>query len=168
MPCEQPLCAVASGRAAELCKRQLEFFRKIDAFIIDEDSARCAGECGRVPDATSAWETKLARDTESLRTAQAVAPPSHTRVIEAAIFLLRCGLLNVKGTPHLNVKQARALMHWAWWLQQQMSQEWVAKGVLGAAPFGIDRAALCHVLTGGAGGGKTTRDRVPPRLLLRQ
>ena len=56
-------------------------------------------------------------------------------------------------------------MHWAWWLQQQMSQEWVAKGVLGAAPFGIERVALCHVLTGGAGGGKTTTLRVIESLL---
>ena len=91
VPLGEPLCAVGSGHAAELRKRQDEFFKKIDACIIDEDSARSAGECGRVPDATSPWERKLARGTASLRTAQAAAPPSHTRVIEAAFFLCVVG-----------------------------------------------------------------------------
>ena len=47
-------------------------------------------------------------------------------------------------------------MHWAWWLQQQMSHKWVLDGVLEPAPFKEDLAQLCHVLTGGAGSGKTT------------
>ena len=81
------------------------------------------------------------------------------------MYLLRSGLLNVKGTSNLNIKQGGALMHWAWWLQQQMSHKWVLDGVLEPAPFKEDLAQLCHVLTGGAGSGKTTTLRVIESLL---
>ena len=156
---------MGSGLATDMRKRQRDFFRKIDTCLVDDDSLLFEGKSARVPDASDKWRAKLYRDMESLRVLQAAASPSHTRVIEAAIYLLRCGLLNVKGTSRINIKQGRALMHWAWWLQQEMSQEWMVKGMLGKAPFDIDRAPLCHVLTGGAGAGKTTTLRVIESLL---
>ena len=47
-------------------------------------------------------------------------------------------------------------MHWAWWLQQYMSQQWVDAGKLPPASFLAEGAKLMHALIGGAGSGKTT------------
>ena len=90
---------------------------------------------------------------------------AHVRAVEAAAYLLRSGLLNVKGTVLLNVKQGRALLHWAWRLQLRMSKQWVEEGALGAAPFDVHVEPLRRVLTGGAGAGKTTALRVIEALL---
>ena len=50
--------------------------------------------------------------------------PSHSIVLEAAVFLLQRGLLNVKGKTYVNVKQARALLVFASWLQFRKSMRW--------------------------------------------
>ena len=103
------------------------------------------------------WDVQLRQSMHSLRERQTGQSPSHTRVLEAAAHLLCSGLLNVKGTKRLNVKQARALFHWAWWLQGRMSKQWIDEGFLDSAPFDINSEPLRHVLTGGAGAGKAER-----------
>ena len=58
----------------------------------------------------------------------------------------------------LNIKQARAVLHWAVWLQSYKTWQWEADGQL--QPQGNRKsprpAPLNHVLIGGAGSGKTT------------
>ena len=90
---------------------------------------------------------------------------ARARAVEAAAYLLRSGLLNVKGTVLLNVKQGRALLHRARWLQLRMSKQRVEVGALGAAPFDVHVEPLRRVLAGGAGAGKTTALRVIEALL---
>ena len=70
------------------------------------------------PEAAASWGHELDVRIRTLQSREMPLAPSHTRVIEAAGFLLRGGLLNVKGTRHQNVKQGRALLHWAWWLKK--------------------------------------------------
>ena len=58
----------------------------------------------------------------------------------------------------LNIKQARAVLHWAVWLQSYKTWQWERDGEL--QPQGDSKsprpAPLNHVLIGGAGSGKTT------------
>ena len=165
MPLLTPLCAIPSGTAAELRRRQREFFTKLDACKVDDDALRTPSTQISTPEAAASWGHELDVRLRTLQSQEMSLAPSHTRVIEAAGFLLRGGLLNVKGTRHLNVKQGRALLHWAWWLQQEMSRRWIADGTLAAPPVAPDSAPLYHVLTGGAGCGKTTTLRVVEALL---
>ena len=71
----------------------------------------------------------------------------------------------MKGTRYLNVKQGRARMHWASWLQQYKSKQWIDAGKRPAASFPVDVPKLMHALVGGAGSGKTTTLRVIEALL---
>ena len=76
-------------------------------------------------------------------------PPSRT------VFPGRWG---PSGTYNLNIKQARAVLHWAVWLQSYKTWQWERDGEL--QPQGDSKsprpAPLNHVLIGGAGSGKTT------------
>ena len=81
------------------------------------------------------------------------APRSHTIVLEAAAFLITHGLLNVKATTNVNVKQARTLLTFAVWLQHRKSVEWVQSKESAMPPWmgtqGSD-ARLLLSLVGGA------------------
>ena len=82
-------------------------------------------------------------------------------VMEAAFFLIEAGVLNVPLTGKANVKQSRALLHIAAWLQTFMSQSWTENGNL--CPHPATESAqwqkllrLMMALMGPAGTGKTT------------
>ena len=49
---------------------------------------------------------------------------SPTAVMEAAFYLLRQGLLNIPDIGRINVKQTRAFLWNAAWLQEHMNKEW--------------------------------------------
>ena len=155
----------ASGTLAELRRRQRAFFVKLDACNVDDDALRTPSDPVSTPEAASSWGYGLEARIHTLRSGSVPLAPSHTRVIEAASFLLRGGLLNVKGTEYQNVKQGRALLHWAWWLQQEMTRRWVAAGQLVAPSDAPAPTPLRHVLTGEAGCGQTTTLRVVEALL---
>ena len=165
VPLAVPLCADASGALAEFRRRQRTFFMNLDVCKVDDDALRTSSDTISTPEVASSWCRELDARIHTLRSGSVPLAPSHTRVIEAAGFLLRGGLLNVKGTQHQNVKQGRALLHWAWWLQQEMSRRWIADGTLAAPPVAPDPTPLYHVLVGGAGCGKTTTLRVVGALL---
>eukprot|EP00973_Karenia_brevis_P010008 1352522-Karenia_brevis.AAC.1 len=61
----------------------------------------------------------------SLRALPEMRHPSHTVILEAAVYLLQRGLLSVQNLGSVNVKQARALLIWAAWLQHKKSLEWI-------------------------------------------
>eukprot|EP00973_Karenia_brevis_P025791 3559969-Karenia_brevis.AAC.1 len=87
--------------------------------------------------------------------------PSHTVVLEAAVFLLQRGLLGVRDLGHTNVKQGRALLIWAAWLQHKKSLEWVADPKVKLPREGLVQVPkwleqLIMIFVGGAGTGKTT------------
>ena len=159
VPLGDRLAKVSVGHAADLRKQQVEFFKKLDNFTLDDmmlqSSAPSAQEVKEGP-----WLRLFRTSVQNLRRELQAAPKGHTVVLGAAAYLLRCGLLNVKGTKYINIKQGRALLHWAWWLQRDMSQKWVADGLLPPAPWTVAATPLFHVLIGGAGTGKTTTQHV--------
>ena len=86
--------------------------------------------------------------------------PSTTIVIKAAIHLIQHGLLHVPDTKTLNVKQGRALLYIACWLQGRMTAYWVDEGQLPKAILAEPEMQLwsdfAMVLIGPGGTGKTT------------
>ena len=86
-------------------------------------------------------------------------PATHTVVMEAAFYLLDKGLLDIPHVGGINVKQARALLHMAAWLQCHMSAHWQDEGLLGDTPHASTQPyahELLFALLGPAGSGKTT------------
>ena len=97
--------------------------------------------------------------------------PSHTMVLEAAVFLLQHNLLSVQRLGRTNVKQGRALLIWAAWLQHRKSLEWIAENKLdrcGLVPAPKALRQLELILVGGAGtgtrGGQHGRERQGARV----
>ena len=82
--------------------------------------------------------------------------PSDTIVLEAAFFLIAEGLLNIPDLGVVNVKQARAFLWNAVWLQEHMSSHWRSEGVLhGPAPTPRRFEQFCLAIMGPGGTGKT-------------
>ena len=169
------LLSISSGHAAALGASTMTLFKRIDQFDLDSDvllpkvreSAAAADES---PEAR--WKQAFKKTMESLPLEVNTKQPSHTVVLEAAFYILTHGVLNISSVRSINVKQGRALLHVARWLQEKMSGTWVKDGLLlpkavqtppakprlsSTAP--IDSAGvplLMLILTGGAGAGKTT------------
>ena len=78
--------------------------------------------------------------------------------MESAFFLIREGLLNIPDVGTVNVKQARALLWNAAWLQEHMNKQWRDKNLLPAhaqASTDIDFDTFCLAIMGPGGTGKT-------------
>jgi hypothetical protein len=155
LPPDTIISTVARAEAVGKGCRQREFFKKLDKCSIDEAClyASAASRSGAAPEQ---WGARFAASVAALRTTFKDVSPSHTVVVEAAVFHLQKGLLNVKGTHHVNVKQARALITYAVWLQHYKSDEWIRDGKLSEAPWIPEYEQFIHILIGGAGTGKTT------------
>ena len=81
------------------------------------------------------------------------------------MWLIRDGVLNVRGQEAVNVKQARCLLHVAAWVQKKKTAEWLedpSSGLAAASPqdekWHRERGQdlFRQVLSGPAGTGKTT------------
>ena len=84
--------------------------------------------------------------------------PSETVVMEHAFFLLREGLLNIPDVGSINVKQARAFLWNAAWLQEYMSRLWREKGILPCQDevrSQLSPDSFCLAIMGPGGTGKT-------------
>jgi hypothetical protein len=131
VPTEASLFSISCGSAADKAAQQTELFGKLDAFLFDETKlypshADTQQSMQRADD----WSAQLGAETADLRAQVNQWPKHHTVVLEAAAHLLRSGILNVKGTRKINVKQGRALLHFACWLQRFKSTEWTREGIL--------------------------------------
>ena len=110
----------------------------------------------------------------SCLTAYVRRQPSHTVVIESAIYLLRQGVCHIKGKQIMNAKWALAFLHFAVWVQLKKSMQWIETDVLQdtdsvhatschelQALFGSETdakgvALFIMILTGAGGTGKST------------
>ena len=129
---------------------------------IDPQDDRCCN------DPLASMKKSISAAIASLTAEPTKRQPSHTVVLEAAAYLLGKGLLTIKQLQQTNVKQGRALLIWASWLQYQKSCDWVAEGK-------ISRDGMLHtptllrqlemILMGAAGSGKTTTVMVQEALL---
>ena len=66
----------------------------------------------------------------SVKKMQKTYVPSETVVMEAAFYLIKEGILKTPDIGIVNVKQARALLWNAAWLQEHMNSIWRDQGVL--------------------------------------
>ena len=111
------------------------------------------------------WAESFATTTKGMKHLFPPGTRSHTVVYDAAAFLVRKGLLNVKGTEKINLKQARALLHFASWAQSLLSKRWSQEELLAPPPAALHVDTLFHALIGGPGTGKTTTTKVINALL---
>ena len=77
---------------------------------------------------------------------------SATVVIEAAMFLIADGVLNIPDVGIMNVKQCRAFLLNSIWLQEYMNRQWELES---ASPHGDQYKEFVLALTGPGGTGKT-------------
>ncbi|CAK0905228.1 unnamed protein product, partial [Prorocentrum cordatum] len=100
--------------------RQADFFKMIDAWKA-ETSTKPQKSTQETQDALQHRLQTVMADGRS--SAFPLVPPrTRTAVLDACFHLLRAGVLNVVDMPEINVKQARALLWNAAWLQDVMNR----------------------------------------------
>ena len=143
---------VAKGTPAhadDAGRQEAGLFKKLDAFELDDDFLRPSDTApGQHGEWSSEFKTAVAAIKAEFGGSVDVIKVSHTIVIEAAAFLVRRGLLNVKGSSNVNIKQARALFSFAIWLQHRKSIEWVKEGKLPEPPWLLEYFEYLHVGVG--------------------
>ena len=105
--------------ASDAADRQKEFFMSIGARAVDLECARQT----RPRDKEDCGVLALAQLRE-FRPRQRRSP---TAVMEGAFLLIREGYLNIPDVGTVNVKQARAFLWNAAWLQEFMNAKWQAE-----------------------------------------
>ncbi len=144
--------------ALSAAERQQNFFKSVDQFHADPEDL--------LP--TGAKRT----DPIDLKKATAIKkmPPSYAAsdavVMESAYFLIKEGMLNNPDTGTVNVKQARAFLWNAAWLQEYMSSRWREEGLLQGQ--GQDRKfqQFALAIIGPGGTGKTAVLKVTEALTV--
>ena len=110
---------VTSRSALTACDNQEKFFKALDQYDSSKEGAVETSHTNRKRDP---YDGKIAeamkKCPESFRRA------SPTVVMEAAFYLLLQGLLDIPGVGGINVKQARAFLWNAAWLQEFMNKRW--------------------------------------------
>ena len=138
---------------AESCsavKPQATFFADLDSAGVGPGAASStlapdlASDTDRLPG-------HLSGAIATMRIAHPRVPYRSWQAIDAAIWLIQQNVFYIKHLNQTNVKQARALLLAATWLQTRLDH------IHGIPPRG-DASAVDHVIliTGGAGSGKTT------------
>ena len=115
---------IPSDDATHALEKQKQFFKSVDSFRAEPTSRREAPKPHRDP-----YQQRIARSVASLQ--EAVGPnicPSETVVMEAAFHLIQAGLLDVPDIRKVNVKQTRAFLWNAAWLQEYMLTRWRESG----------------------------------------
>ena len=144
---------ISSQTARSCADGQKQFFKDVDRYQIDQEEDRPQRS---TPVASSTgWHRTL---TESLTRFRG-CDPSETVVMEAAFHLINSGLFKIPDVGIDNVKQCRAFLCYARWLQQRMIVKWYEEGKLhGDTVPESDRHVLPFqmALIGAGGTGKTT------------
>ena len=136
------------GEALRAAEQQKKFFKAIDNFKIEIMSSTSKRTADPYDRAITTSMAKLPQDYTW----------TPTVVIEAAIHMLNEGLLNVPDVGRINVKQARAFLWNAAWLQEsenkrRAEQNGVAEVQSASASIDVDNFHL--VIIGAGGTGKT-------------
>ena len=152
----------SASAVSALAPSQSAYLMQLDADLLADPSSRKDGttiDLETAQDPMAQMKDKINKAIVELRQASGQRQPSHAVVLEAACFLLQRGLLNVKQTGRVNVKQGCALLTVACCLQHRKSLEWIAEGILGQDAL-LSTAPLLRdlelIITGAAGTGKTT------------
>ena len=102
-----------------MARRQATLFTKLEKFEFDDTCLHSSEGSGKHADT---WSAHVDECVAALPNELRHAPMSHTVVLEAVSFMIRSGLLNVRNTRSVNIKQDRALLAFGLWLQSHMSR----------------------------------------------
>ena len=149
---------ISEGDALTSAGKQQLFFKSLDRYKIDVSTS---------PASQRKTKTEFDAKLETAVKSMPVVIPSDTVVMEAAFYLLRQGLLNIPDVGTINVKQARAFLWNAAWLQEYMSAEWRAKGMLqGCSEKPRQFEHFCLAIIGPGGTGKTAVLKITEALTI--
>ena len=144
-----PTFEIAADDALTAVTKQIAFFKSIDSMraeIDDKDFGKKDSD-----DFGKALKKSISKlHNEYL--------PSETIVMENAFFLISEGLVNIPDVGTINVKQARAFLWNAAWLQEHMNKKWRDEGVLPRHVDSETKSAFddfCLAIMGPGGTGKT-------------
>ena len=141
--------------AAAAAASQQEYFKDLDGYKADPDKSAASSSVR----SSNATISDIKKRAVAVLTQQARPSETSTAVLEAAVFLLQKGVVDVPAVGGVNVKQARTLLWWAAWLQYHMHTRWYDEGILPEGPPG-GSCRLFHdfqlALIGPGGTGKTT------------
>ncbi len=143
---------LASGSALAAAEKQLLFFKAIDKYQVEAQGASCETASHRREDP---YDAALAAAVNKL---PLTYTKSTTVVIEAAFSLLSQGLLNIPDVGRINVKQARAFLWNALWLQDYMNSVWSDTHEISGRDDRTHKTLVedfCLAIVGPGGTGKT-------------
>ena len=152
---------INTADALEAVERQNLFFKSVDEFNIEPGSI-----FKEVRSSKDDFDQKL--DAAMKKWPQSYAR-SDTVVMEAAFFLLREKLLNIPDVGTINVKQARAFLWNAAWLQEYMTAQWRHERELQCEKAANKRPKFdnfCLAIMGPGGTGKTAILKVTEALTV--
>ena len=152
---------INTADALEAAERQSGFFKSVDQFNIEPGSILKEVKSSK-DDFDRALDAAVRKLPQSFQR-------SDTVVMEAAFFLLREGLLNIPDVGTINVKQARAFLWNAAWLQEHMTTQWKQEGELrreGVADSKQKFDNFCLAIMGPGGTGKTAVPKVTEALTI--
>ena len=144
---------LSSEDVRSCAQRQRRFFIDVDKYEIDHDEGQ-RGLPSHSP-WSKAWEGNLQTSLNRYHGFSA----STTIVMEAAFSLVESGLFQIPDVGINNVKQCRAFLCYAWWLQKRMVVKWYGeRKLLGEVIAEHDRhlTAFQMIMIGPGGTGKTT------------
>ena len=136
--------------ALQAATQQKSFFKRVDKYeLLHADADTFPSRAPNDP-----FNVRLSE--AQTRLCESPHVPSSTVVMEAAFFLLAQGFLNIPDTGTINVKQARAFLWNAAWLQSHMTAKWVAEDklpddVLDASSHSFEGYCLAIMGPGGTG-----------------
>jgi hypothetical protein len=164
------LCAHSDPDIKHKAKLQQKYFKALDLGSLEPPAADHIFKDPSMSASTKQWEVYFKRAFVQLKSNPALHAPSHTLVMEVAFFLLEAGVLTAPQTGRINVKQARALLHIAAWLQILMSRKWIADGLLSADTLCGKKhlrrfGQMMLAIMGPAGTGKTSIIKVAEALI---
>ena len=152
----EPGCAqIPVDDASMAADRQKKFFHDVDHFQVCEDWI-----AGRGPGLQDRFGRALQRATKKLQTSYKC---TETVVMEYAFILIQEGLLNIPDVGTVNVKQARAFLWNAAWLQEYMNAKWRDEGLIADERVSRERqrfADFSLAIMGPGGTGKTAVLRI--------
>ena len=121
-PCDEPELLVRNVSweintedAVSAAVNQATFFKSVDSFHVDYELLQSSA-LGK--------EKKFDADLRKAVGALPAYVPSETVVMQAAFSLIQSGLLHIPDIGVVNVKQARAFLWNAAWLQEYMNLQW--------------------------------------------
>ena len=146
--------SIPSEHATAAALKQVDFFKGVTDHLVDVPTAPTKSSRSEAfqqewIDPIAGWESDYA--------------PSETVIMERAYQLIQSGIVNIPDVGAINVKQARAFLWNAAWLQEFMNKKWRDNHVLASHATkrpAIDPDSFALAIMGAGGTGKSAILRI--------